>query len=178
MRRILIAILLMSSAYNNNSFSSNAVIPDSLNKEIITERDSIGMLVGLCNRAGLLKMPYDSWFKPVYNDYSVDMKTLKKAKGLLENIRITVFMGTWCGDSREQVPQFYKILDSLHFDESGLTLICLDRDKKSPSDEQKGMNIERVPTMVFYRGTDEIGRIIETPEKILEKDIVRILSGK
>jgi hypothetical protein len=36
------------------------------------------------------------------------------------------------------------------------------------------MNIERVPTFIFKRGGEEIGRIIETPDESLEADMLKL----
>jgi len=36
-------------------------------------------------------------------------------------------MGSWCGDSQEQVPKFYKIISLLNFDENKIQLIAVDR---------------------------------------------------
>ncbi|MFH1321955.1 MAG: thioredoxin family protein [Bacteroidota bacterium] len=171
---------------------------NTLNKEIITD-DGHTMLIGLCDRNGLLGMPYKTWFEKEYNEYRVDTGTLetlrvsKNPEGLAtdglatedlaninalhKDVRIVIFMATWCGDSKEQVPRFYKILDSLNYDESDLTLINLDRQKKSPANEEKGMDIQYVPTFIFYSNNKEIGRIIESPGQSLEKDMTEIILG-
>lgn len=85
-------------------------------------------------------------------------------------------MGTWCSDSREQIPAFYKILDELNYPSDKVTLICVDRKKKGLSNEADGLNIELVPTIIFYRNGEEIGRIIETPQESLEKDLLGIIN--
>lgn len=84
-------------------------------------------------------------------------------------------MATWCGDSRDWVPRFYKIMDELDFKSKNLTLICVDRDKKAPGTKVEELNIEKVPTFIFYRKKKELGRIIEVPGDLLEKDILKIL---
>ena len=43
--------------------------------------------------------------------------------------------------------------------------------------ETEGLNIEKVPTFIFYKNGIEIGRIIESPEKSIEKDFLKILNG-
>jgi thiol-disulfide isomerase/thioredoxin len=84
-------------------------------------------------------------------------------------------MGSWCSDSRREVPRFYKILDRLKFDQNKLTLFCVDRSKKDSADDTSKLNIESVPTFIFYRKEKEIGRIIESPKETLEKDIQKIV---
>ena len=56
----------------------------------------------------------------------------------------------------------------------------VNRDKKNPESDIEYLNIERVPTFIFYKtGGDgskkEIGRIIETPVRSLEEDLLDIL---
>ena len=40
-----------------------------------------------------------------------------------------------------------------------------------------GLNIHHVPTVIFYKNGNEIGRIIEYPVQLLEEDMVAILTG-
>jgi thiol-disulfide isomerase/thioredoxin len=86
-------------------------------------------------------------------------------------------MGTWCSDSKEQIPAFYKILDELNCDSNSITLINVDRNKKGLSNEIKKLNIELIPTIIFYKQRKKIGRIIETPYKSLEKDLINITNN-
>ena len=88
-------------------------------------------------------------------------------------------MGTWCGDSKREVPRFIKILESVDYPMENLKIVAVDkrRDfyKKSPQGEEWGLNIRRVPTFIFYKNGREINRIIETPVTTLEVDIVSIV---
>ena len=38
------------------------------------------------------------------------------------------------------------------------------------------LDIELVPTFIFYRNGEELGRIVETPEDTLEKDLAEIVN--
>lgn len=86
-------------------------------------------------------------------------------------------MGTWCGDSKRETPMFYKLLDEVGFKEKNLTLITVDRSKSKPEELVSGFNVVRVPTFIFYRGGQEIGRYVERPRESLEKDILKIVTG-
>ena len=86
-------------------------------------------------------------------------------------------MGTWCGDSQEQTPVFYKILDAADFNYKNLQMVSVDRSKKTPDNLQEGFNIIRVPTFIFYKKGKEIGRFVEYPRESVEADMLKIVSG-
>jgi hypothetical protein len=88
---------------------------------------------------------------------------------------IKVILGTWCRDSREQLPRFMKILDCLQYNTTLLELICVDKLKKADSLDISGLKIEKVPTFIFYFNGTEKGRIIETPVLTIEQDMNHIL---
>ena len=87
-------------------------------------------------------------------------------------------MGTWCSDSRREVPRFYKIMDSTGYDSNKINLIMVGRQLKDITGAVAKYNVELVPTIIFYENGAEKGRIVEAPKETLEKDIVSILKGK
>lgn len=149
-----------------------------LNNKTSDEKKSNEMLIGHCNRDGFatIQSNFDSSYKAEYPMYRPDAATMKQLAAKLKGVKITVVMATWCGDSKEWVPRFYKIMDELHFNYKKLTLICVDRAKKAPGTYVETLKVDRVPTFIFYRKKVELGRIIEVPEGIFEKEILKILS--
>ena len=135
-------------------------------------------LIGIKTKEDFKQGPHVEWFENNYNDYVLDKNSVKKIKGHLKGIKIKAFMGTWCEDSQQQTPRFYKLLDSLKFDPNKLTMITVDRSKKTPDNLQEGLNIFRVPTFIFYKKNKEIGRFVEYPRETLENDILKIVSGQ
>ncbi len=87
-------------------------------------------------------------------------------------------MGTWCGDSKEWVPRFYKVMDQAGFNYRKMKLIAVDRNKKAGDLDISALHIERVPTFIFYKKKKELGRIIEVPYDLIEKDMLKIIGGK
>ena len=67
-------------------------------------------------------------------------------------------------------------MDTLNFDYKNLTVICVDRDKKSPGTIVETLKVDKVPTFIFYHKRNEVGRIIETPVNLFEKDMLENLS--
>lgn len=178
MKTYFIIIIVSLFTICSCSVSKNSVSPILVNQ---ISKDSRGndMLLGKCTRAALLQAPFADWFKPNYDSYLVDSFTCNFIRPLLAGKSITIFMGTWCGDSKREVPRVLKMLDCCGFPANNLTLVMVgNRDslyKKSPQHEEGGKNIVRVPTIIIEQKGAEIGRIIEFPITSLEKDMLSIL---
>lgn len=149
-----------------------------INKKVV---DSNGRekLLGIVNKDAFTNDSFATWFNPQYINYEVDKKTIKPVARKLKKYEITVFMGTWCGDSKREVPRFYKILEASNFPKEQFIMVTVDNTKenykKSPGGEEKGLNIIKVPTFIFYKEGKEVNRIVESPIESLEKDIALIL---
>jgi hypothetical protein len=142
---------------------------------ITDEKKDTPMAIGYCTRELFSDTSFSSWFDTEYEEYALDTVTLDSIGQLPEDLGIIIVMGTWCSDSRMQVPRLYKILDHLNFPQDNITLIAVDREKKGQEGEVTDLNIELVPTIIITQGDDEIGRIIESPQETLEKDLLNIL---
>ena len=140
------------------------------------------ILVGTVNWDGLTAGEYGSWFVPNYKNYQVDESSLSRLEPVIADFAITVFLGTWCEDSQVQVPQFYRMMDHLGYDIAAMQVIGLERlenrDLVGPAGEEAGMNITHVHTFIFYKDGQEVGRIVEYPNRTIEKDMVEILLGE
>ena len=150
-----------------------------INKEIIID-DEVPFLLGKIDKNGLTSGNYKDWFSKNYEDYQLDQAKINAISSKLKEYKITLFIGTWCGDSKQEVPRFYKILEACNFPENQLTVIALSRKpamyKQSPNHYEAGLNIHRVPTFIFYKNRKEVNRIVEHPIESLEKDILKIIT--
>ncbi len=157
------------------SLIASNLLAQQFNNSTIDTVKNKKMLIGYCTREAFQDTAFKDWFDEQYNNYQPDFEIIDQLEGKLDDISITIVMGTWCSDSREQIPAFYKILDELNYPSDKVTLICVDRKKRGLSNEADDLNIELVPTIIFYRNGEEIGRIIETPQESLEKDLLGIV---
>jgi thiol-disulfide isomerase/thioredoxin len=91
-----------------------------------------------------------------------------------------LFLGTWCGDSQREVPRLYKIFDYCTVKPEQIKLVLVSNHdtayKQSPTHEEKGLNILRVPTLLVLENGNELNRFVEYPVESLEKDLLKILS--
>lgn len=92
---------------------------------------------------------------------------------------VTVVLGTWCSDSRREVPRFWRALDQV----GGLvpfevTYLAVDREKEEPAELLAGLDLAYVPTFIVRRGGEEAGRIVESAPGGVEADLLALLSGQ
>ena len=119
-----------------------------LNQKTSDEKKGNEMLIGYCNREGFatVNSNFDSAYKAEYAVYHADEAAMKQLAGKIKGINITVVMATWCSDSKEWVPRFYKIMDQLNFNYKNLTLICVDHSKKAPGTKVDALKTGSVVT--------------------------------
>jgi thiol-disulfide isomerase/thioredoxin len=112
-------------------------------------------------------------FKKGYDNYvPLQLSTLK-----YDDINVVVFFGTWCHDSKRELPKALKIFNKIGMNDENIELIAVGLDKKEPLGRAAKLNLMYTPTLIFFRGSKEIGRIIEKPVISLEKDIELIISS-
>ncbi len=136
----------------------------------------IGLAAEKIEKDKILK---DEEWKKVYDEFTADeslIEALASKSG--ENLKIDVYLGLWCGDSKRNVPPFLKIIDEINKFNNNLTVNYYTVERK-PTRETKyfveDLKVERVPTFIFYRDQKEIGRIIENPKNSLIEDFLEII---
>ncbi len=134
------------------------------------------MIVGTSTREAYKDSNFAEWFNYEYTNYEIDASVIRNFKSNFENKVILIVLGTWCSDSRREVPRLLKILDFVKFPKDKTYFINVDRDKKSAMSEEEGLDITYVPTIVVYENGKELGRIIETPQFSLEEDLLRLVN--
>lgn len=151
----------------------------SLNKRATDEKTATEILVGNCDFEGLMGCDFKNSYVANYNSYKPDSTTLIKLQDKLNNISCVIVLGTWCDDSKEQVPRFLKVLDSIKGQGlESLSFVCVDRKKDIIDPQLRPVeNIILVPTILLFHGQEEIGRIVETPRVSLEKDLYEIVKN-
>ena len=141
------------------------------------EKTDKPMLIGYTTLDAFNDTSFSWWWVSEYNMYDVNSMDVEMLKVKLEDVDIKIVMGTWCSDSRTEVPHFYKILNEINYPNEKVTLINVNRDKLGLENEVEGLDINFVPTFIFYKAGEEIGRIIEMPYETLEKDMLELVSA-
>lgn len=148
----------------------------SSGRHVIAVRPQEHMEVGWTPRSIFQSPPYAAWFDTAYVAYRPGEEETARLSRMRDSVDLVVIYGTWCSDSRREMPRFFKLMDEIKFPDDRITLIAVDRSQQIPEGVARQYGVTNVPTFIVrYRGV-EIGRVIESPKSSLEKDFVDILS--
>lgn len=107
--------------------------------------------------------------------YDPNPEIIKKIESSIKETEIKVFTADWCPDCRIQLPRFFAVIMALGIEDFGLELFEVDRTKKDQLGMAEELGVMAIPTFIFFRNGNELGRIIERPKEKMEGDISKIL---
>lgn len=126
---------------------------------------------------------------PAWNDsaaaYVPEPGAVARLAAVSRPVDVVCVLGTWCGDSRREVPRFWKLLESAANPNLRLRMLAVGRKDDAaalakseavgaPRDIRAAWGVTLVPTFIFRADGEELGRIIETPTGTLEGDAAGI----
>ena len=104
--------------------------------------------------------------------------TLKALRAVDRDVELTVAFGTWCGDSRAQVPRLLRALELADNPRLQVELVALDNGFLEPAALIRDAGLTNVPTVLVRDPAGELGRLVETPIRAsLDADLVALLAG-
>jgi cyclophilin family peptidyl-prolyl cis-trans isomerase/HEAT repeat protein len=113
--------------------------------------------------------------------YDPDPAAIGKLREVRGHYRILSVLGSWCSDSRREVPRLIKVLKEVGGDHFTHEMIGVDRTLVvTAADFPDGLlehkKAERVPTIIVLDGDgQELGRVVETAEMPLEQLLVELV---
>ena len=134
-------------------------------------------LLGHVTRAQL--KTYEPWALFWEQPYVPDAASVASIKSQVRDLEVLLVMGTWCPDSKREMPRYFATMDAAGLGDAKLTMIGVDKTKKDTEGLTEKWNITRVPTFIFLRNGKEEARFVErTPiGTTFEVELARILRG-
>jgi len=120
---------------------------------------------------------FPEW-REVMSSYAPQEEAIEKLKAIDFAVEIEIILGTWCPDSKEHVSAYFKIIELAENPLIVSSYIGIPKEKEEREPYVQGKDIQRVPTFIVSLNDEEIGRIIEHPEKSVEEDLVDIIESK
>jgi thiol-disulfide isomerase/thioredoxin len=134
------------------------------------------VLVGEFPRSALMSdTAFSGWFNREHDTFQPEQRILAKLPEVCKKCEIIICMGTWCSDSRKEVPRFFKIAETVGIPPENIRLFGVNHRKQSPQNTALKYKVTKVPTFIFLLNGKELGRIVEAPDVSLESDMVQIL---
>ena len=154
---MLVITFLLSSTLCFAQLKTNATVQPYT----ITVNEKEKILKGLLNRSVIESDTTFKWFKNNYNLGRVDAAAVDAFKKNGSKVRMVIFGGTWCEDTQNLLPQFYRLADNANYSDSSITLIGVDRNKKTLDNLSEAFHITNVPTFIVMKDGKEIARVVE-----------------
>lgn len=157
MRKIAVTVLIMLGLIT--VLSTNAQVR---NYEVSTDAENnTKVLKGIISRNDIQNDTAFKWFNDNMKYGQADGVAVAAFKKHAQDIQLVVFGGTWCEDSQNLLPVFYRLVDKSGFPDSSITLIGLDRPKTTLYNLHKVFNVTKAPTFIVMHQGKEIGRVEE-----------------
>lgn len=144
-----VALLLSNLLYAQNQY------------EVLVEQPNEKTLKGIISLKVLQSDTSFHWYAANLKGYKPNTAALEGLKKQKDSIQLLTFMGTWCEDSHFIIPKFYSLLDAAGFSADRVTLIGVDRDKKTLSHLCEALDVTKVPTIIVMKNGKEVGRVVE-----------------
>lgn len=150
----IIAALILTLGLATISFAQNQY-------EVLVEGKNEKSYKGIISQEVLLNDTTFKWYADNLKGYTPNAGAVAGLKKHADSLQLLVFMGTWCEDSHSIIPKFYSLLETSGFSKNKVTLIGVDRAKKTLSHLTEALNITNVPTIIVMKEGKEIGRVVE-----------------
>lgn len=152
MKYYLFCVLLITACTSIKKSSENyIVVPDAETK----------VINGIFSRNLLESDSSFKWFKSNMQWARPDAATIKLFQEKKQLFSLIVFAGTWCPDTQNILPKFYKLIDASGFPTEKILLVGVSRNKTDTVGLYKKYTITNVPTFIVLHKGKEVGRVIE-----------------
>jgi hypothetical protein len=107
--------------------------------------------------------------------YNPKPEFIERLRGLTREVRIEIFLGAWCSDSKAHVSEYFKVLEMADTPLIQTSYIAVPEDKTKRAAYYQDKDILKIPTFIVFMDGLEKGRIVEVPAKSVEEDLVEII---
>ncbi len=149
------------------------------NKDFIVLADNSNkVLSGKINRSLIENDTSFKWFKQNIQFGEADASAVSAIKKNADKFNLVVVAGTWCHDSWNLLPKFYRLIAAAGYPESKVLLIGVDRKRVAFNNIQAPYHILNTPTFIVMHNGKEVGRVIEYGKTgYMEKELGEIIAG-
>ena len=168
----MLVIALIVSIFSCSSKS----IPQQPKYTVVADTETV-VMKGVLTRNILEKEKAFTWMTENRKYGSADAGAVKIFSQQKDLFTVLIFGGTWCHDSQNILPVFYRLVDKSGFPDNRITLVGVDRQKTAPNNWHTIWNITMVPTFIILQNGKEMGRVVEYGQTgNVEKELANIVA--
>ena len=146
--------------------------------QVLVEKPNEKTFKGIISKELLTSDTSFHWYKENLKGYSPNAAAINGLSKQRDSIQILTFMGTWCEDSQFIIPKLFFLLEAAGFSNDKVTLIGVDRQKKTLSHLAEALDIKNVPTIIVLKNGKEVGRVVEYGKYgLFDKELGEILNS-
>ena len=165
---ILVALTIFTAQY---IFAQSAV-------EVSRDESGHKILKGFINKQALASDTAFNWYAQNAKGFTPNAETVKQYTAGKDAVNLIVFGGTWCGDTQALLPKFFATADAAGIADNHITLIGVDRNKKTLYNLSEAFGIVNVPTFIVMKDGKEVGRVVEYGKTgSPEKEVAELIAG-
>jgi thiol-disulfide isomerase/thioredoxin len=145
--------------------------------DLSKDHDGSKIFKGLISRDIIEKDTSFGWYAQNTKGFTPDKHAVAALKQYKDSVQLVVFMGTWCEDSHFVIPRFFSLLDAAGYPSDKITLIGVDRNKKTLDNLSEAWQVTNVPTIIVMKKGKEVGRVVEYGKSgLFDKDLGQLIS--
>jgi thiol-disulfide isomerase/thioredoxin len=146
--------------------------------QVTADKNGGKIYKGIISREVLESDTSFKWYLENTRSYTPNSGALTGLKKHADSIQLLTFMGTWCEDSHFIIPKFFSLVDAAGFSKDRITLIGVDREKKTLSHLAEALGVKNVPTIIVMKNGKEVGRVVEFGKYgLFDKELGEILNS-
>ena len=117
-------------------------------------------------------------YRRVYSNYQPKDSVVQQIADIEGAVEVLAFYGTWCRDSRREVPRLLKVAAELGETADFYVQLIPVNESRERLDAGRQVSIAKTPTLVVYINGGEVGRIEERAEPDTERALLKILKER
>ncbi len=123
--------------------------------------NNVTVLNGIVTKYALENNKAFGWYSTSQSSYKPDAGTISAMEAAKNKVQLIVFGGTWCEDTQNILPKFFKLQEQSGFPDSRISFFAMDRSKKTLGNIGDAFRITNVPTIIVMKDGKEAGRVVE-----------------
>ena len=129
--------------------------------EVLPDAEEKKLFRGLVTMADIKNDSSFTWYAQNTKYYKPNAALVAALKAKAGQYHLMLFAGTWCHDSQQIIPKYFRCLEAAGMPDSVITIAAADRNKTTIASLHKVFQVTMVPTIIVMKDGKEVGRITE-----------------